>query len=91
MKQIHFPDHVAVTFCKESAILLDSRKNRYYTLNDSAADFYKLLSETGLFEEALKKFTESYEGDPSIIKKDMEKLVFSLAETGLLEIKPSNS
>ena len=91
MKQIVFPAYVTVTFFEESAVLLDSRKNIYYILNDSAANFYKLLSETGLFQEALKQFTEFYEGDSCLIKKDMEQLVFSLAETGLLKIKPINA
>lgn len=91
IEQIYFPTHVTASFFEESAVLLDSRKNHYYTLNDTAADFYKLLSKTGLFEEALKQFTECYEGDAYLIKKDMEELVFSLAEIGLLEIKPSNS
>jgi len=91
MKQIVFPAYVSVTFFEESAILLDSRKNLYYTLNNSAADFYKLLKETGLFEEAIKEFTDSYEGDSFLIEQDMKQLVGSLAETGLLEIKPINS
>ncbi|XHR82053.1 MAG: PqqD family protein [Gloeotrichia echinulata GP01] len=90
MKDIHVPLYVSTTFFEESAILLDSRKNRYYTLNDSAAEFWTLLTKTGSFEEAIEQLSYLYEGDSDVIRKDMEFLVNSFIKAGLLKIGQNN-
>lgn len=85
MEKFCVPSHIATTFFNETAVLLDSRKNVYYALNDSAADFWKSLTNIGSFEEALKEVLELYEESSEEIRKDMEELVGSLVEAGLLE------
>ncbi len=85
MEEIHIPPHVYTTFFEESAILLDSRKNVYYALNDSAANFWKLLIEAKSVKEALTQITKLYECPPDTLRGDMEKLVISLTELGFLE------
>lgn len=85
MEEVHIPPHVSTTFFKESAILLDSRKNIYYTLNDSAATFWKLLIESQSVKEALTQITKFYKCPPNTLSQDMKKLVSSLTELGLLE------
>lgn len=80
---------VVTTFFPESAVLLDLRKNVYYALNDSAADFWKYLTELGSFEEALKEVTNLYQEDADLVRKDMEELVSSLLKTGILQSEPS--
>ena len=85
MEEIHIPSHIYTTFFEESAILLDSRKNVYYALNDSAANFWKLLIEAKSVKEALTQITKLYECPPDTLIQDMEKLVSSLTELGFLE------
>lgn len=85
MEVVHIPPHVSTTFFEESAILLDSRKNVYYALNDVAANFWKLLTESESVKEALTQITKLYECSPDTLSQDMKKLVISLTELGLLE------
>jgi len=92
MEEICIAPHVYATFFEESAILLDSRKNVYYALNDSAAEFCKLLTKSGSFKEAMEGILNLYKGSSAdVIKKEMEELVISLAATGLLEKGKSNT
>lgn len=85
MQELYVPSHVATTFFNDSAVLLDLKKNVYYALNDSAADFWKSLTQIGSFEVALKEVLEFYEDSSDVIRKDMEELVGSLLQAGLLE------
>lgn len=85
MDEIHIPSHISTTFFEESAILLDSQKNLYYALNDSAAHFWKLLLEAKSVKEALTQITKLYECPPDTLRRDMEKLAFELTELGFLE------
>lgn len=85
MKKICIPPYVYSTFFQESAIILDARKNIYYTLNDSAANFWNFLIKSGSFEEALKESLNLYEGSSDTLRKDMEALVDSLVKTGLIQ------
>jgi hypothetical protein len=55
MQLIRIPTHVNTVFFDDSAVLLDSEKNVYYALNDSAAYFWKSITNTGSFEESIKK------------------------------------
>lgn len=85
MEEIRVPGHITTTFFQESAVLLDTRKNVYYALNDSAADFWKYLTQIGSVEGAVKQMLELYEDFSDVIKTDMETLVLSLVKAGLLE------
>ena len=85
MEEFRVPPHVATTFFNESAVLLNSRKNVYYALNDSAADFWKSITQMASFEDALKEVLELYEDSSDVVRKDMEELVGSLLKAGLLE------
>jgi predicted lipoprotein len=85
MVEFRVPTHVTTTFFDESAVLLDFRKNIYYALNSSAADFWKSITQMSSFEAALKQVSELYEDTSDVIRKDMEELVNSLVKAGLLE------
>jgi|GEM_PF-2701594 hypothetical protein len=85
MEEFRVSAHVNTTFFQDSAVLLDLRKNVYHALNDSAADFWKLLKQTDSCEGAIKEMLELYQDSPNVIRKDLEELVFSLVKVGLLE------
>ena len=85
MKDICVPEYVATTLFNDSAVLLDMRKNVYYALNGSAADFWKFLTQTGEFEQALKQVSSEYAVDADVVRQDMESLVSSLLDVGLIE------
>lgn len=85
MNNFRVPTHVHTTFFPEKAVLLDSKKNVYYALNDSASEFWKNLIQMGSFEEALQEVLKLYQDSSEVLRKDMEKLVNSLLHVGLLE------
>lgn len=85
MEKIRIPLHVTTTFFDESAVLLDLQKNTYYALNNSAADLWKFMMQSGSYEKALQELTELYAEPTDAIRKDMEGLVKSLVQAGLLE------
>lgn len=85
MEEFRVPSHVTITFFQDSAVLLDLRKNVYHALNDTAADFWKLFTQTGSYEDALQGMLKLYQDSPDLIRKDVEELVFSLAKAGLIE------
>lgn len=85
MEEIRVPKHITTTFFRESAVLLDTNKNIYYALNDSAADFWKYLTQIGTVEGAVKQMLKSYNDFSDVIRTDMEDLVLSLIKAGLLE------
>ncbi|MFB2975089.1 PqqD family protein [Microseira sp. BLCC-F43] len=91
MKDIWVPEYIATTLFDDSAVLLDLRKNVYYALNGSAADFWNSMTQTGEFEEALKQVLSQYEVDADVVRKDMESLVSSLLKVGLIHRVPSGS
>jgi len=85
MEKIYIPSHICTTFFEDSAILLDSRNNVSYALNDSAANFWKLLIEAKSVKEAITQITKLYDCPPDTLRQDMEKLAIDLTELGFLE------
>ena len=85
MEKFRIPAHITTTFFENSAVLLDSRKNLYYSLNNSASEFWKFLMQMDSFDKALKEVLKLYEDSSEFVKKDMEELVESLFQAGLLE------
>ncbi|WP_193200331.1 PqqD family protein [Nostoc sp. MG11] len=90
MEGIQVVSNVNTTFFENSAVLLDLRKNTYYALNDSAADFWKIFVQTGSYEQAIKKMSELYGHSPEVIKKDFGELVNDLLKAKLIEFVTPN-
>jgi hypothetical protein len=85
LQEVRIPQYVQVTFFEESAVLLDSRNNVFYNLNDSAAIFWKLLTIHNSFQKTIEVFLDSYEYQSSnIISEDLKELIDSLTRIGLL-------
>lgn len=85
MEKICVPSHVSTTFFKDTAVILDARANSYHALNNTAADFWKSLMQNGSFDSALNEVLELYDYSSDLIRKDMEELVDSLLNVGLLK------
>lgn len=84
MQGISIPQHIATTSFDESTIILDLKKNTYYALNESAAEFWKFLTQSGSIENATEEMLKLYEKSSTTIEGDIEKLVDSLIQLGLL-------
>ncbi len=86
MKNLRMPEHVKISSFEGKAILLDSRNNMYYCLNESALEFLDIFSNVQSFEQAVEDFVKKYEGvSIEQIKQDMRDLFTELINAGLLE------
>lgn len=85
MRKFHISPHITETSFDNSIIFLNSQTNTYYALNDSAADFWKILKKTGSFEDALEEVFKLYNVPYESIKKDMEELLNYFFKAGIIE------
>lgn len=78
------PTHIKATVFQDGAILLDINKNTYYRLNESAAIFWKYLTEECDFEIALKKMSELYDVEEMMLRDDMQDLLLSFLRSKII-------
>jgi hypothetical protein len=86
MGKIFIEDHVSATIFEDSTILLDLRKNVYYTLNETASEFWKALTNNGSIESALREVSKLYRVSPDTLKKDMNDFIASLVQREIIKI-----
>ena len=88
-------DGVLATRQGEELVLLDTRGERYYTLNDVGAVAWDLLSEpvtcAEIVEAIRSEFDVSAAPDPAIVVRDVSRLVEQLAAAGLVSFAPRAS
>ncbi|ERN40679.1 hypothetical protein KR51_00026640 [Rubidibacter lacunae KORDI 51-2] len=85
MNDTRIPSYVSTTYFQDSAIILDSRKNTYYTLNDSAATFWKLLIELNSIVEAIEQVKNLYDLPSDTLVQDMKLFATTLEDLGLIK------
>jgi hypothetical protein len=85
MKEIHIAEHISSTFFDSKVVLLDQKRNTYYALNESAAEFWKILTQTGLLDAAVNELSKLYDIPQNEIERDINNLVQSLIQNGILE------
>ena len=88
-------DGVLATRQGEELVLLDTRGERYYTLNDVGAVAWDLLSEpvtcAAIVEAIRGEFDVSDTPDPAVIARDVTRLVEQLLAAGLVSVQPRAS
>jgi hypothetical protein len=82
---VHIADHVLFTGVDEEAVLLNTRNNKYFGLNDVGARFWDELSKSTLRRAYQVLFSE-YAINPQQLEKDLLELTTLLVQHGLLEI-----
>jgi hypothetical protein len=85
MIKVCIPNYINSTFVENNVILLDQKKNTYYALNESAADFWKLLMQLGSIDAAIDELSKLYNLSKKEIETDIKKLVQNLVDNGILE------
>ena len=91
MNKLFIPEHINIVYFEDSAILLDSQKDVYYGLNDSAAEFIKALKEQESVDAALQKVSKLYDISSKIIASDLENLINHLTKLGFVKLHNINS
>ena len=82
---VRIAENVLFTGVDQEAILLNTRNNKYFGLNDVGARFWDELSKSTLRHAYQVLFSE-YAINPQQLEKDLLGLVTLLVQHGLLEI-----
>ena len=84
--KISIPSLVLFTTVDEDVVLLNTRTNKYYALDEVGARFWNLLSEGKTLRETHQTLLEEYEVEPPQLEQDLLELLADLQENGLVEI-----
>lgn len=83
---LRIPAHVTTSFVDEDAILLNTRTNQYFAMQDVSSRLWQLLRDGKGLREACKILQTEYAADASEVEKDVLELVHDLMENGLVEL-----
>jgi len=83
---------VLMTRQGEELVLLDTRRERYFTLNDVGAIAWIALAEPGtcaaIVEAIRREFVDSAAPEPAVIARDVARLMEQLVAAGLVSVEP---
>ena len=65
-------------------MLLDPKAERYFALNDVGTRFWQLLSEHGDVDAAVTAMSSEFDVDEQTLRSDLDALLASLREAGLV-------
>lgn len=82
---LRIPDHVLFTFVDGDAVLLNTRTNQYFSLDDVGAQLWNLLGEGKSLRAAHDSLLGEYQVDGAQLERDLLELVGQLMESGLVE------
>ncbi len=83
---LHVPAHVLYTTVEQDAVLLNTRTNKYYSLNEVGARFWNLLAEGKTLREVYQALLGEFEVEAPRLEQDLLELVERLLKSGLVEI-----
>ncbi len=83
---LHVPAHVLYTTVEQDAVLLNTRTNKYYSLNEVGARFWNLLAEGKTPREVYQALLGDFEVEAPRLEQDLLELVERLLKSGLVEI-----
>ena len=69
----------------DGVAILDSRENRYFSLNPVGAVIWSKLDGRAAAEDVAGAVVEAFEIDAETARRDVERLLSELAEAGLIE------
>ena len=84
--RLYIPAYVVFTFADQDAVLLNTRTNYYYSLDEVGARLWSLLNEGKQLMESYQALLEEYDVEPAQLEQDLLELISGLVENGLVEI-----
>ena len=81
------PAHVACAAVEDGTVLLHMGTKRYFSLNDTGAEIWRMLEEDVPLSEIPARLTRVYEVPLADAHVAVDELVAALAEQGLLTIE----
>ena len=83
---LRLPEQVVFTFVDQDAILLNTRTNKYFALDDVGASLWKLLSEGKTLRDSHQTLIDEYDVEAAQLEQDLLELIGHLRENGLVEV-----
>ncbi len=83
---VRIPAHVYFTSLEDGSVLLDTRTNTYFALEDVGGRFWELLGDGHPLATIHRTLLDEYEVAPAQLEQDLLELLDALLENGLLEI-----
>lgn len=83
--RLQVPAHVLFTKVDEDAVLLNTRTNQYFSLDEVGAHFWTMAAEGKSLRAAFEDLLDEYEVDDAQLEGDLLSLVERLMEHGLVE------
>jgi hypothetical protein len=83
---LRIPEHVLFTTVEQDAILLNTRSNQYYALEDVGTRLWELLSAGKGLRESVQVLLDEYKVTPPELESDLLELLTHLTENGLVEV-----
>jgi hypothetical protein len=80
------PAYVSFTIVDEDAVLLNTRSNQYFALEEVGARLWTLLKDGKRLNDAHQSLLAEYEVEPAELERDILELVTHMLENGLVEL-----
>ena len=85
-KSVRVPEDVMVREMDGESVLLNLASERYYSLDEVGTRVWGLVTTTESIQAAYDALLAEYEVEPAVLHQDMEALLTSLADNGLIAI-----
>ena len=83
-QQFRVPKHVLSRSVGDDTVLLDLRREEYFSLDSVGTRVWSLIVEGESVRSIVDQITESYGADVSVVADDVDALISDLVATGLL-------
>ena len=70
------------------AVMMDAVRGAYYGLDVIGSDIWQRLAEPILVDDLLAGLIRDYDADPAVIISDVQDLLSSMAERGMVVVQP---
>ena len=84
--KLRIPENVLFTTVEQDAILLNTRTNQYYVLEEVGMRSWELLNQAGSVRGVYQALLDEYEVSPAELERDLLELLEHLMENGLVEV-----
>ena len=82
---MEFEKHVKVRQEKFGAVIFETLTEKIFVTNETGAEILRLLEEGKELKEVIAALAKSYNGDPAIIKEDVDEFISMLKDKGIIE------
>lgn len=82
---MEFNKHVKVRQEKFGAVVFETLREKVFVTNEPGAEILRLLEERKEPKDVIAELAKNYNGDPAIIKKDMDEFISMLKDKGIIQ------